>query len=214
MFGSPSHIHYIEHHQGFSNALLLLVNEISDLAGKGGTNDIAKRVYQLEAQHEKLNQLLPKSALDESTSLPIHMERKKIPSYRLQSTLDTAEAHRIAAFLFLDEMCALHLPGVAPDCRSSGSAHIEEILSLVESICNREPVTAALPIWIWPVFIVGCAVITEGDRLRILDILDKFQLRRIFGVSLFPFFYRHKGITNAGFYNQIILPACAVIENV
>lgn len=184
LFGGPSHLHYIEPHQGFSNALLLLVNEICDFAGKGDTTNIAKRVCELEAHLDKLIQLLPKSALDESASFLVHMGDDKIPSHRLQSILDTAEAHRIAALVFLDEICAIHLPRVTPKCRSSRLAHIEDILSLVESICDREPVTAALPIW--PVFIVGCAIVAEEDRLRVLDILDKFQLRRIFGVSSCP----------------------------
>lgn len=179
--GGPSHLHYIEPHQGFSNALLLLVNQICDLAGEAESTDIAKRARQLEARLESLTQLLPKSALDGAARYLVHMAGDEIPSHRLESIVDTAEAHRLAALLFLDEICALHVPRVTPDCRSARSAHIERILSLVESICEREPVTAALPIW--PVFIVGCAIVAEDDRRRVLDILDKFQLRRIFGVS-------------------------------
>lgn len=118
VLGGPTHLHDIEPHQGLSNVLLLLVNEISDLAGKVDTTDNAKRVRELEAQIEKLTQPLPKSALDGTTSYLIHMTSDKIPSHRLQSMLDTVEAHSLAALLGPDEIQSI------PPARTSGGREI------------------------------------------------------------------------------------------
>lgn len=118
VLGGPTHLHDIEPHQGLSNVLLLLVNEISDLAGKVDTTDIAKRVIELKAQLSKLIQLLPKSALDGTTGYLIHITSDKIPSHRLQSILDTAEAHRLAALLGPDEIQSI------PPARTSGGREI------------------------------------------------------------------------------------------
>lgn len=184
-----SNMHHVEPHQGFSNALLTLINEISNLTDISGRREdaveAAKQVRQLETQIENLTQipLRPESLKSDGDYFADgHFSvDTDPPQHRLESIIATAEAHRLAALLFLDETCALHLPQVVPGCRAARSAHTQAILSLVESICEKEPVTAALPIW--PVFIVGCATVTDEDRLRVLNILDQFQCRRIFGVG-------------------------------
>ena len=197
-----SNMDHIEPHQGFSNTLLVLINRICDLADAPSDNgespiNLAERVRQLEIQLQTLTQLAPmarprgqqqqhQSSGSDFTNLDYQPEESQLSQHKLESITATAEAHRLAALVFLDETCALHLPHIVPDCRASRSAHTEEILRLVESVCSREPVTAALPIW--PIFIVGCAMVDDEDRLRVLNILDQFQCRRIFGVSSsFPF---------------------------
>lgn len=187
--GALRNMHHVEPHQGFSNALLALINEICNLtdvsARSANATEIAKQVRHLETRIENLIQipLRPGSLGNDNDYFayaPFSMNTDP-PQHRLESIVATAEAHRLAALLFLDETCALHLPQIIPGCRAARSAHTEAILSLVESVCKKEPVTAALPIW--PVFIVGCATVTDEDRLRVLNILDQFQCRRIFGVG-------------------------------
>ena len=198
-----SNMDHIEPHQGFSNTLLVLINRICDLADASSEDSedsvsLDERVRRLEIQLQTLTQLAPmarprgQQSSSGFTDPQYHAERSQLSQHKLESITATAEAHRLAALVFLAETCALHLPHIVPDCRASRSAHTEEILRLVESVCSREPVTAALPIW--PIFIVGCATVIDEDRLRVLNILDQFQCRRIFGVSPFFLFFRsHNG---------------------
>jgi Fungal specific transcription factor domain len=188
--GAPEDMNLIDPYQGFSNTLLLVINDICNLVDLRSTpepEDRARftwRVSQLENSLQNLVQLPPIYLEQQMTNQNIaHDEMSPSEQYSqglLESLVATAEANRLATFLFLDEACALHLPEVIPNCRKDRSENIKKILSLVEGICNEQAVTAALPIW--PVFMAGCCT-GEENRVRILNILDMFQGQRIFGVS-------------------------------
>ena len=184
-------IYQVESNQGFCNALLFLINDICDLADLQIAPDddftaetqeeVSKRVARIESDLQSLIQL-PLDPSNQQESL----EGGDDFQQRLQSIISTAEANRLTALLFLDEVCTMHFPQVVPKTRASRSTYIGNILSLVEEICEKDHVTAALPIW--PVFIAGCSA-GEEDRLRVLKIFNSFQCKRMFGVSnttLFP----------------------------
>lgn len=186
------HPDQIELHQGFSNTLLILINRISDLVDmkkppEGGRSN-NETIRQLNTALENLVQVPPKEAsqnpiieADEeggTTKSPIP-DASSAP--RLETIRATAEANRLAALIFLDDTCSLHFPDIVPACRRRRHEYIQEIFSLVEVVCGTQPVTAALPIW--PMFIAGCSITNEDDRVKFLSILEKFQWERLFGVS-------------------------------
>ncbi|VUC24978.1 unnamed protein product [Clonostachys rosea] len=195
------HPDQIELHQGFSNTLLFLINSISDLVdvkkpSEGGTSN-SETIRQLNTALENLVQVPP----NEADHNPIIEDEKEgtdkrpdpgISSTRkLETIRATAEANRLAALIFLDDTCSLHFPDIVPACRRHRYEYIQEIFSLVEVVCGSQPVTAALPIW--PMFIAGCSITNEDDRVKFLSILERFQWERLFGS---------------------VSAACAVVENV
>lgn len=177
---SPSAGDYIDVCQGFSNRLLLLINDICNLPG-GSRQDAAAAVKRIDTCLENLEQLPPSSLQSDPTGASPELEAAR--QRKLDVITATAEANMLSAFVFLDETCRIHWPGIVPECRASLQKHISRIFSLVEEICEKEPVTAALPIW--PVFIAGCSLDKDEDRVRLLGILDKFKWQQLFGVSFY-----------------------------
>ncbi|KAH7029535.1 fungal-specific transcription factor domain-containing protein [Microdochium trichocladiopsis] len=187
---------YIECFQGFSNSLLLLINEICDLSNGSESREmdhVASIVERIRSNLESLIQLAPGQSYDaylaQANNESFH--GKGSLDSRLEVILATAEANRLAALLLLEDTCALRFPELKSPGTTSREEYIEKIISTVEMICDKEQVTAALPIW--PIFIAGCSIVSEEGRLRVLSILEKFQVPRVFGS---------------------IPPACAVIEHV
>jgi hypothetical protein len=184
------HPDQIELHQGFSNTLLVLINSISDLVdmkkpSEGGIGN--ETIRQLNTALENLVQVPPTEsgqnliieADEDATRKSPDPDASSAP--RLETIRATAEANRLAALIFLDDTCSLHFPDIVPACRRHRHKYIQEIFSLVEIVCGTQPVTAALPIW--PMFIAGCSITNEDDRVKFLSILEKFQWERLFGVS-------------------------------
>lgn len=177
--------------QGFSNRLLLVINEICDLRDYHDSSDMGEgtttlecMVGQIQSRLETLTQLPPKgvSRLSEglhtchnNSTAPEEIQRDRLELIRM-----TAETHRLAALLFLDETCATYFPHLIPVCRSNRTYHIQRILTIVQRICDTGPITAALPIW--PVFLAGCLASTDDSRLQVLEIFDKFERLGRFGV--------------------------------
>jgi hypothetical protein len=178
---------YIECGQGFSNSLLLIINEICDLSNGPEYREIDHVASTVQRIHSSLNsliQLAPDNRYDahrQQTTNENFQGKRNINS-RLEVIIATAEANRLAALLLLDDTCALRFPEVKSPGRASRKDYIENIISTVEMICDKEPVTAALPIW--PVFVAGCSIVSEEGRLRVLSILEKFQDPQVFGVCL------------------------------
>ncbi|KAI1387989.1 uncharacterized protein F4822DRAFT_298391 [Hypoxylon trugodes] len=183
----------IDTHQGFSNRLLLLINDICDLrdsecSGKAGdanadTSALERRVIQIQSQLECLTQVPPKSVLQSSRDRREDYQTQPLLNEfhkrRLELITMTAETNRLAALLFLDETCGTHFPHIIPRCRKSRPDFIQKVLSLIQDICDTGPITAALPIW--PVFVAGCMASSDDIRLQVLEIFDKFQRQKKFG---------------------------------
>lgn len=186
-FRTSDNMRLIESSQGFSNALLLLINDICDLTNQHTTcrqidrAGITSRVSYIQQCLRELNQISPHPS-DIYLRAGQLLETHEMLHKRVESITATAEANRLAALLFLDEMCDLHFPDIIPTCRSNRSNIIQRILSLAEEVCEKYTVTAALPIW--PTFLAGCSS-GEENRVRVLTILERFQRGRSFGVRNF-----------------------------
>ncbi|KAI0134993.1 fungal-specific transcription factor domain-containing protein [Daldinia grandis] len=181
----------IDTHQGFSNRLLLIINDICDLRDAQNSDESNHQDADMEALERRVIEI--QSKLDTLTQVPpgnIHqvleagMDRDaRVEPEELRRKLEfitmTADSNRLAALLFLDETCATHLPHIVPQCRKSRSATIQKILSYVKNICETGPITAALPIW--PVFVAGCMASTDDNRLQVMEIFDKFLSQKKFG---------------------------------
>ncbi|KIV78694.1 hypothetical protein, variant 1 [Exophiala sideris] len=176
----------IDPYMGFSNALLLLINEIADLAESQGPHlnspqglldqDRADRVQtrslRLKAGLEELEQRLPSAA---SSGQELAM--------RTPAVLATAEAYRLGALLLLYEVTTIQgttRPWV--NCvisRMDRTRHIQSILKLVEDNFDAMVHTAALPLW--PLFLAGCCVDSDQDRLSVLRLFERTEQRKRYG---------------------------------
>ncbi|KAI8956697.1 fungal-specific transcription factor domain-containing protein [Daldinia sp. FL1419] len=175
----------IDTHQGFSNRLLLIINDICDLRNSQNSDErqdndaeaLERRVIEIQSRLEVLTQNPPENSYQfwERSDQPGPEELQR----RLDFIMMTAESHRLATLLFLDETCATHLPHIIPQCRKIRSATIHEILFKVKCICETGPITAALPIW--PVFVAGCMASSDDERLQVMEIFDKFLSQKKFG---------------------------------
>ncbi|KAI1478817.1 fungal-specific transcription factor domain-containing protein [Daldinia eschscholtzii] len=181
----------IDTHQGFSNRLLLIINDICDLRDASKSDELdyqhtdpqalEQRVVGIQSKLETLSQIPP---ISNRPAWEVDMDHDaRIESEEFERKLEmielTAESNRLAALLFLDETCATHLPHIIPQCRKIRSVIIQDILTKVQKICETGPITAALPIW--PVFVAGCMASTDDDRLQVMQIFDKFQSQKKFG---------------------------------
>ncbi|KIW73001.1 hypothetical protein PV04_01156 [Phialophora macrospora] len=188
--------YYIQPHQGFSNALLYLINMICDLpnlkerSGPGPRQDpdgvnavVIDQVQRIETSLDTLTQLPPRPFAPESSSVCDLAETpgervgaEDVLGNRLHLVELTAEVHRVTARLLLDTMCRLHYPWLASQLHHTHEDIIEEVLTQIEAICQIEPITSAAPIW--PTFLVGCVVSGDRDRLRVLKIFDRLQTHK------------------------------------
>ncbi|KAK6953916.1 hypothetical protein Daesc_003878 [Daldinia eschscholtzii] len=189
--GFNNELDRIDTHQGFSNRLLLIINDICDLRDASKSDELdyqhtdpqalEQRVVGIQSKLETLSQIPP---ISNRSAWEVDMDHDaRIESEEFERKLEmielTAESNRLAALLFLDETCATHLPHIIPQCRKIRSVIIQDILTKVQKICETGPITAALPIW--PVFVAGCMASTDDDRLQVMQIFDKFQSQKKFG---------------------------------
>lgn len=224
----------IDIHQGFSNSLLIGVNDICDLAQNSrfdGMDDAFENMNRLHELLQKVNELCrrienivqkPPKALQRGAKpndwglLDPSIGDDEWRRLRQQEQLlgvvtATAEANRLGCLLFLDDICAQRFPGIIPSCRSDRKRNIHRILDLTDRVCAYGSVTAALPIW--PVFIVACAVDDEQDRIRVLSIMENFRRNQSFGVRKLLIATTEEDADPFSFI-QTIPPTHAVIESV
>lgn len=197
VFEDTDDLNHIQNYQGFSNSLLLLVNEVCDLGKRledenlsegncSEENTLVEDVIRLRSSLESLTQLPPKSRHiqgDDSMAYNAPSPSSSRDHHRqLEVIMATAEANRVAALLFLDETFSTRFPSLfSSDTRKRRSAYKEAIFTCADTICENGIVTSALPIW--PIFLAGYSAVTDEDRSRVLAILDRFQSQSWFGVS-------------------------------
>lgn len=172
----------IDTNQGFSNGLLLLINYICDLKSdssdskQGNESEISSKMKKIEHSLQTLKQIPPDMKCTNFEDMPLDAEvrfhKDDIMRRRLESIVATAEANRLGALLFFEAQTAARSP--------LASDRIKDIINLAEEVCEKDVVTASLPIW--PIFLAGCFC-SEEYRFRVLSILHKFQRERTFGVS-------------------------------
>jgi hypothetical protein len=184
---------------GFSNSLLLLINEIADLAWRSppkcmDANTISLRVkaFHLKESLEKLRQRPPKQLV------PANIMNDCPDRDLATEFMIIAEANRLGALLFLHEICSNRF-------RFEGSYHSSEVYddydqntllprfpdedkltyirAILDLIGHNLPWiirTAALPLW--PLFLAGCCSVTEEDRMTVMVIFEESEQLKRFGV--------------------------------
>ncbi|KAJ5716332.1 hypothetical protein N7493_008243 [Penicillium malachiteum] len=160
----------IDTYMGFSHSLLLLINEVADLAGTPSeASSIAKasNVYPLKKRIETIQQMPPVEFISPDTECAA-----------------IAEANRLGTLLLLHEICSsksrqpdyYHLPSFNPDEKDQ---YVEQILQLILSKKANMMRTAALPLW--PLFLAGCCTRNEEDRVTVLQIFEEVESIRRYG---------------------------------
>lgn len=167
----------IDPYMGFSHSLLLLINQVAELAADPqNENQRARtaRIYQLKSNLESLEQRLPADNLDPNTEC-----------------VAIAEANRLGALLLLHEVCSPSLISTRGTQLSSPniedkSGYVERILLLILSKKSNMMRTAVLPLW--PLFLAGCCVRTEEERVIVLQLFEELESIQRFGVCRLTFF--------------------------
>ncbi|GLA48024.1 hypothetical protein AnigIFM63604_003054 [Aspergillus niger] len=155
----------IDPYMGFSHALLLLINEVTDLAWQEHELDIQK-VYGLKHSLEVLRQTPPHGDIN------LHSG---------QECMVIAEANRLGAILLLYEICSSSES--ISSCSSFSSEeklrYVRQILNLIQAHKSNMMRTAVLPLW--PLFLAGCCVSDDNDRVIVLQIFQEWEAIRRFG---------------------------------
>ncbi|KAJ5176988.1 uncharacterized protein N7482_002865 [Penicillium canariense] len=159
----------IDPYMGFSHSLLLLINQVTELAWvREDANDkiTLSTVYQLKQDLENLQQRLPTEQIDPDTECAA-----------------IAEANRLGALLLLHETCSPTasnrnscLPSLNLEERGDC---VEQILSLILAKKANMMRTAVLPLW--PLFLAGCCAREEDQRVIVLQLFEELSGIRRFG---------------------------------
>ncbi|KAJ5702405.1 hypothetical protein N7488_009953 [Penicillium malachiteum] len=160
----------IDTYMGFSHSLLLLINEVAELASTPNeASSVAKanNVYQLKKRIETIQQTPPVEFISPDTECAA-----------------IAEVNRLGALLLLHEICSSksrqpdyhHLPSSNLDEKDG---YVEQILQLILSKKANMMRTAALPLW--PLFLAGCCTRNEEDRVTVLQIFEEVESIRRYG---------------------------------
>ncbi|KAH8689185.1 fungal-specific transcription factor domain-containing protein [Talaromyces proteolyticus] len=182
----------IDSYMGFSNSLLLLINEIADLAWKYPSKveidsdiiSIRKKVQLLRNSLSNLQQTPPPLCTNINfEEYPKNIENPTDLYTRTVSEFEAiAEANRIGAVLLLHEVCSSRLqrPDVfGSDGADTKSDSVRRILEIMLENINRMNRTAALPLW--PLFLAGCCATSEEDRIIVLRIFEETEKPKRFG---------------------------------
>jgi hypothetical protein len=167
----------IDPYMGFSNRLLLLINEISDLVlvGKAADNQaiFTSKARRLKSSLDNLQQHLPEFQASSSDLAP-----------RKMAISATAETYRQGAVVLLHQI--LSQPHPAASISSHVIIHAKELQGAIHSILHTIDThledmihTAALPLW--PLFLAGCCVDKEEQRMTALRLFETTEQRKRFG---------------------------------
>jgi hypothetical protein len=165
----------IDPYMGFSPSLLLLINQVAELAGIRGDGQkrvSATTVYQLKKSLEEVEQRIPAEHIDPNTECAA-----------------IAEANRVGALLLLHETCSRkpicsgtsHLPSLNVEEKNG---YVEQILNLILTKKANMMLTAVLPLW--PLFLAGCCARDEEQRVVVMQLFEELEAIRRFGVSVSP----------------------------
>ncbi|KAJ5689124.1 hypothetical protein N7462_003516 [Penicillium macrosclerotiorum] len=160
----------IDPYMGFSPSLLLLINQVTELAGHNERDQQvmgAQRVYDLKRRLEEIQQKLPSEQIDPDTECA-----------------SIAEANRLGALLLLHETCSskagsassTQLPSL--DSKEK-SQYVDQILKLILTKKSNMMRTAVLPLW--PLFLAGCCAREEEERVIVLQLFGELESIRRFG---------------------------------
>ncbi|EXJ91987.1 hypothetical protein A1O3_00537 [Capronia epimyces CBS 606.96] len=168
----------IDPYMGFSNSLLLLINEITEL-GPMATRlcnqpTVTSHARRLKASLENLDQR-PPDVLAFSSNSKLGTSRRAF--------VTTAETYRLGAFVLLHEILWRSYPAASAASHVITIAERDEairsILKLVDTHHKDMINTATLPLW--PLFLAGCCVDLEEDRMTVLRLFEIIEQRKRFG---------------------------------
>ncbi|KAK2807484.1 hypothetical protein FQN51_003311 [Onygenales sp. PD_10] len=190
-------LNQIDPYMGFSNSLLLLINEIAELACQNPQPStptepeidslrlLQSRVYLLRRDLENLRQTPPPSV---DTG-----EHNSTTDQRFVSELiATAETYRYAALLLLHEIYApVSRPAGEPASYRPNTGRlpnlpaadrekfVREILRLIVEELSGTIGNATMPLW--PLFLAGCCAMGDEERITVLKIFGKSESLKRFG---------------------------------
>ncbi|KAJ5654144.1 hypothetical protein N7490_001147 [Penicillium lividum] len=159
----------IDLYMGFSSSLLLLINQVAELAcvpSDGKVQIDLATVSRLKKSLEEVEQVVPAEHIHPNTECA-----------------SIAEANRLGGLLLLQEICSLRRTGL-------GNAHLTQIfqeknnyvgqiLRLILAKKANMMRTAVLPLW--PLFLAGCCVREEEERFIVLQLFEELESIRRFG---------------------------------
>lgn len=202
----------IDSYMGLSNSLLLLINEVADLAWKYHSKKsieaempfVREQVQRLRSSLETLQQTPPPLADNGQSDGPYPIAYTTDADGLLARTVAEfqaiAEANRLGALLLLHEVCASRFqrpdlfrtattPEIVSNEYSSAptdykTCYVRGILDPMIQNINRISRTAALPLW--PLFIAGCCVTTEEDQITVMKIFEETEKLKRYGVCSLP----------------------------
>ncbi|KAL4882968.1 fungal-specific transcription factor domain-containing protein [Aspergillus karnatakaensis] len=157
----------IDPYMGFSHSLLLLINEIAEIAG---SDSDSKRAKYLSEKLDSIRQTPPVES-DSNTN---------------SECVAIAEANRLGAVLLLHEVCSsptvlkrhasTSLPTLDAESRNTCVQQILNLITEKRSIMMR---TAVLPLW--PLFLAGCCARDDEERVLVMQLFEELEGRRRFG---------------------------------
>lgn len=201
----------IDSYMGFSNSLLLLINEVADLAWKYHSKEsveadlpfVREQVRRLRTSLETLQQTPPPLAdngrVDETSFYAFTTEADGLLERTFAEFQAIAEANRIGALLLLHEVCVSRFQ--RPDLFRT-AASTENDMERIDGydalatnyktryvrgildpmIKNINRISRTAALPLWPLFIAGCCVTTEEDQITVIKIFEETEKLKRYGV--------------------------------
>ena len=209
---SLDHLDQIDPYMGFSDSLLLLINEVADLAwqdpSKIDRNSdqaafLRMKVLRLKKSLENLRQTPPALRSSGSTSESFigadGEDDQFMYTYTVSEFAAIAEAYRLGALLLLHKIYPSKSGPVAHDDDSMDhNSGLEDIdlpaerlpleTSYVRGILtlmskHLNRIKRTAALPLWPLFLAGCCATCEEDQMTVMGMFEKLEEMKRFGVS-------------------------------
>ncbi|KAL2845261.1 fungal-specific transcription factor domain-containing protein [Aspergillus pseudoustus] len=152
----------IDTYMGLSPSLLMLINQVAEMAWSSTETTTTEIIHRLETELEKLHQVPPLgNGIDDETEC-----------------VAIAEANRLGALLLLHEVSASSRTATTL-CLEEKNRCVERILNLILDKRANMMRTAVLPLW--PLFLAGCCAPTDAERVVVMQLFDELEGIRRFG---------------------------------
>ncbi|KAJ5378747.1 transcriptional regulator family: Fungal Specific TF [Penicillium cosmopolitanum] len=160
----------IDPYMGFSHSLLLLINQVAELAWNQADNQKCTHntaASRLRKSLEGLDQILPSQCDDPNTECAA-----------------IAEANRLGALLLLQEISSSKSASTnnlrqQPTGTQEKTHYVKLILNLMLEKKANMMRTAVLPLW--PLFLAGCCASGEEERITVMQFFDEVEGIHRFG---------------------------------
>ncbi|PGH05605.1 hypothetical protein AJ79_06772 [Helicocarpus griseus UAMH5409] len=178
----------IDPYMGFSNSLLLLINEVAELAWGNPLPATSAESTANFTYLENLQQRPPVSVEKVATDETNNSSGQHFAS----ELIAIAETYRYAALLLLHEIyCPVSRPAGEPATFRSNNhrlpnlspvdreRYVREILRLIVEELTAAMQSATMPLW--PLFLAGCCATSDEDRILVFRIFEKAENLKRFG---------------------------------